>query len=99
MSAKENVFRVLRSCLGLTAKEMAERCSISAVYLSELERGVKANPSDQVLTRIADASGMSREAIGFYMGAKDFDYAGFLVSSLQSYADRYISERKQRMSE
>ena len=36
-----NIFRILRTCMGLSLKEMAKKCEVSAVYLGELELGKK----------------------------------------------------------
>lgn len=36
-----NTVKVLRNKKGLTQEELAERCDTSAVYISEIERGIK----------------------------------------------------------
>ncbi|MBD3615363.1 MAG: helix-turn-helix transcriptional regulator [Gracilimonas sp.] len=36
-----NTVKVLRNNKGLTQEELAERCDTSAVYISEIERGIK----------------------------------------------------------
>lgn len=52
---RNNIFRILRLCMGLNLNDMAEKCGVSAVYLNELERGKKLKPSEQILEKIASA--------------------------------------------
>ncbi|MCA9609497.1 MAG: helix-turn-helix transcriptional regulator [Myxococcales bacterium] len=47
--------RALREAQGLTLTEVAERCGLSKGYLSTIESGGGANPTLEVLTRIAAA--------------------------------------------
>ena len=48
-----NIFRILRTCMGLSLNEMSKRCGVSAIYLSELELGKKTKPSEEVIEKIA----------------------------------------------
>ncbi|HWU63098.1 MAG TPA: helix-turn-helix transcriptional regulator [Ensifer sp.] len=52
--AGENPVRVYRSLRGLSARELAEKASISPPYLSEIESGKK-DGSLSAMRRIADA--------------------------------------------
>lgn len=86
---KSNIFRVLRWCLGLNLNEMAERCGLSAVYLSELELGKKTKPSEQTLQKIADACGLRLDTLQYFTEAKtgdSLDYQAHLLHSLEHYA-------------
>jgi len=47
--------RALRKQKGLTLKELSQKSKVSFVYISELERGEKKNPSARILCRIANA--------------------------------------------
>ncbi len=47
----------LRVDRNLTQEELAERCDTSAVYISEIERGIK-NPTAQSLMLVALSLGM-----------------------------------------
>lgn len=98
MPRHDSIYRLLRDCLGLTAGEMAARCGISAPYWSELERGAKANPSDETLGRIAAACGLHPATLGLLIGHADPAGARrWLVSKLAVLPDvtraRYEQER------
>ena len=60
---KGAVFKILRDCMGLSQREMAEKCDISKVYWSELESGKKVNPSEETLSLIAGTCGIHVEVI------------------------------------
>ena len=84
-----NIFRVLRSCMGISLNEMAERCGVSAVYLNELEREKKTKPSEDTLKKIADACGLKLSTLQFFIDEKQgqsLDYQLHLLSSLELYA-------------
>lgn len=49
-------FRITR---GMTQAELAYMASVSSQFISNVERGVKANPRLDTLTRVADALGVS----------------------------------------
>lgn len=86
---KSNIFRVLRLCLGLNLNEMAERCGLSAVYLSELELGKKTKPSEHTLQKIADACGLRLDTLRYFTEVKtgdSLDYQTHLLRSLEYYA-------------
>ena len=55
------VLKELREAAGLTQKELAEKVGVHRSYISMLESGVRHNPSDAVLYRIAKACGRSYE--------------------------------------
>lgn len=86
---KNNIFRVLRLCLGLNLNEMAKICGLSAVYLNELELGKKTNPSDSTLQKIADACGLRLDTLRYFTEEKiedSLDYQSHLLRSLEYYA-------------
>lgn len=47
--------RTIRKQKGLTLKQLSDKSEVSFVYIAELERGDKKNPSAQILNRIAKA--------------------------------------------
>jgi len=49
----ENI-KKLREAKGITLSNFAEQSGISKSYLSNLERGLKKNPSIQILEKVAD---------------------------------------------
>ena len=86
---KNNIFRILRLCMGLNLKEMAEKCKISAIYLNELERGKKENPSDQILEKIASACGLKVSTLQIFVGKSQGEapeYQRYLLRALDDYA-------------
>lgn len=85
MSNYNNIFRVLRSILGLSAVEMAGRCDISAVYLRELEHQKKGNPSDTTIQKIASAAGIRVPTVEFYMEHPQ-NFQEILLRALDDYA-------------
>lgn len=99
---KSNIFRVLRLCLGLSLTEMAERCGLSAVYLSELELGKKTNPSEQTLQKIADACGLRLDTLRYFTEVKtgdSLDYQTHLLHSLEYYAQSMQKTQSEDSSE
>jgi len=50
-----NKLKEIRLEKGMTLKELAEKANISAGYLCHLERGTRANPSIDVMEKIAKA--------------------------------------------
>lgn len=86
---RNNIFKILRLCMGLNLNDMAEKCGVSAVYLNELERGKKQKPSDQILEKIAGACGMKVDTLRFFMEehqGEALDYQKCLLESLERYA-------------
>ena len=61
MSFNENL-RTLRLARGLTQPALAEKAGIEQSYLSKLENG-RSRPSEDVLTRIAQALDVKTEAL------------------------------------
>ena len=86
-----NIFRVLRMCMGLSLKDMAERSNISAIYLSELELGKKTKPSDEIIQKIADACGIKAQTINYFLEqqkGESLDYQRHLLASLERLAEK-----------
>lgn len=90
-----NIFRILRLCMGLNLNDMAEKCGVSAIYLNELERGIKSKPSPQILEKIAKACGIKIDTLRFFLETKSgqaLDYQQHLLQSLEEYAQSNQSE-------
>ena len=86
-----NIFRILRTCMGLSLKEMAKKCKVSAVYLGELELGKKAKPSDDIIQRIANACGINARTIHYFLEqqkGESLNYQRYLLSSLERLAEK-----------
>ena len=60
-----NKIKQFREEKGLTMKEVAKQCDISVGYLCHLERGNRANPSTEVMEKIANALGKTIPEIFF----------------------------------
>jgi XRE family transcriptional regulator of biofilm formation len=54
---------MLRETKSLTQIELAKRAKVSQGYLAAIERGLKRNPSLEVLQRLAKALGVSVTAL------------------------------------
>ena len=52
------VVKMLRETKSLTQIELAKRANVSQGYLAAIERGLKRNPSLEVLRRLAKALGV-----------------------------------------
>ena len=87
MQHKDNIFRLIRNCLGLSIKEMAKRCGISTVYYSELERGIKTNPSNETMHGIANACGIAVNSLRILMTIDTTSIRKQLINSLESIAE------------
>ena len=61
----KNKIRTYRIKRGLTIKELADRCGISAGYLCHLEKGNRDNPSTEVMENISIVLGKSIPEIFF----------------------------------
>lgn len=60
-----NKIKYYRTKKGLTLKEVADKCGISAGYLCHLEKGKRENPSIEVMENIAIILGASIPEIFF----------------------------------
>ena len=61
----KNKIRVYRIKRGLTIKELADKCGVSAGYICHLEKGNRDNPSTEVMENIAIVLGKSIPEIFF----------------------------------
>lgn len=89
--SKTNIFRVLRICMGLSLKDMAAKCKVSAVYLGELEMGKKIKPSDDIIQKIADACEINVQTIRYFLEqqkGESLNYQRLLLSSLERLAEK-----------
>ncbi len=50
-----NKLKKIRKEKGMTLEELSEKCNVSAGYLCHLENGSRANPSIEVMEKIAKA--------------------------------------------
>lgn len=55
--------RELRKKENLTLERLSELSGVSAMYISELERGIKKNPSAQILKNLADILGVKMDRL------------------------------------
>lgn len=55
--------RMIRKKKGLSLRALASKAGLSASYLSDLERGTRGAPTAPVLERLADALGVSVDAL------------------------------------
>lgn len=60
-----NKIRYFRNQKGLSLKDISDEASIAIGYLSDLERGLRNNPSKDVMTRIAKVLDETVQAIFF----------------------------------
>ena len=61
----KNKIRIYRLIRGLTIKELADRCGVSAGYICHLEKGNRDNPSTEVMENIAIVLGKTIPEIFF----------------------------------
>lgn len=61
----KNKIRTYRIKRGLTIKELADRCGVSAGYICHLEKGNRDNPSTEVMENIAIVLGKTIPEIFF----------------------------------
>jgi transcriptional regulator with XRE-family HTH domain len=62
-----SIFRVVRMCMCITLREMAKRCNVSVIYLGELERGKKDNPSSDFILKFANGCGVDYRMIKHFI--------------------------------
>ena len=85
----QNIFKILRLCMGLSLNDMAKLCNVSAVYYGQLERGEKSNPSRVFVWDVARACGIKPETLEYFLTAKQgkaLDYQKSLLESLERLA-------------
>jgi len=64
------VITLLRISLNLKLSELSEKSGVSEIYIRELEKGVKCNPSDETLGKIGIALETDLDTLKFF--ATDF---------------------------
>ncbi|MBL0388158.1 helix-turn-helix transcriptional regulator [Tumebacillus sp. ITR2] len=82
------LIREARTQSGLTVAQLAEAVGVTATYLRELERGVKKNPSMQVVAGMADVLG---KPVSYFFGKQE--EAGTLISALPADVSGYVREK------
>jgi transcriptional regulator with XRE-family HTH domain len=70
--------RELRKKAGLTLRELARKINVDFTYISKLENGQLPPPSEQVISRLAEALGADREGLIQISGRVPADIAGIL---------------------
>lgn len=96
----QNIFKILRLCMGLSLNDMAKLCNVSAVYYGQLERGEKCNPSRVFVWDVAHACGIKPETLEYFLTAKQgeaFDYQKSLIESLERLAVKLQQDELERI--
>ncbi|HEU4965317.1 MAG TPA: helix-turn-helix transcriptional regulator [Bacilli bacterium] len=71
-----------RQARGVTGAQLAEQIGVSANYISELERGVKKNPSMQVVSGMAD---VLRFPVDYFFGVEQNRLTQYLPDDVSGY--------------
>lgn len=71
-----------RQARGVTGAQLAEKIGVSANYISELERGVKKNPSMQVVAGMAE---VLRFPVDYFFGMEQNRITQYLPQDLSGY--------------
>jgi len=81
----------VRRCLGLSQKEFAEKAGINAGYLSEIENGLKKNPSFAVYYKISSQFNISLDYLVYGTGNMFFTdkskYKSGLIKDVRTIED------------
>lgn len=75
--------RQIREMKKMTLRELARRANMNASYLSSIERGIRDNPSADLLKRIADALGVPVNVLISNAVIKDADTARIMEQLFQ----------------
>jgi transcriptional regulator with XRE-family HTH domain len=89
MSELGQRIRKARQARGVTGAQLAERIGVSANYISELERGIKKNPSMQVIAGMADVLGYP---VSYFFGMPENRISQYIPSDLSGYVRETIVE-------
>lgn len=87
MSELGQRIRQARQARHVTAAQLAEQIGVSANYISELERGIKKNPSMQVIAGMADVLGYP---VDYFFGMGQNRIRQYIPSDLSSYVQETI---------
>jgi transcriptional regulator with XRE-family HTH domain len=79
--------RRARQSREMTAAQLAEQIGVSANYISELERGVKKNPSMQVIAKMAE---VLHYPVDYFFGVEKRRIAQYIPEDLSSYVHETI---------
>ena len=79
--------RRARQTKGITGAQLAERIGVSANYISELERGIKKNPSMQVIAGMSDVLAVP---VDYFFGVPSNRLSRLIPSDLSSYVQESI---------
>lgn len=84
-----NIYKLLRQIWGLSLNALSLKSGVSSVYLNQLETGVKSNPSDEILAKIAGIYGIKVSTLKFFLSKQEDEsefYRNYVLSSLEEYA-------------
>lgn len=79
--------RQARLSRGVTGAQLAEHIGVSANYISELERGIKKNPSMQV---IAGMAGILRFPVDYFFGLEEKRMQRYIPADLSGFVRERI---------
>jgi transcriptional regulator with XRE-family HTH domain len=79
--------RRARQTKGLTGAQLAESIGVSANYISELERGIKKNPSMQVIAGMSDVLSVP---VDYFFGVQGNRLSRLIPSDLSGYVQETI---------
>jgi len=87
MSELGQRIRRARQTRGVTGAQLAERIGVSANYISELERGVKKNPSMQVVAGMAE---VLNYPVDYFFGVEERRIRHYIPQDLNSYVQESV---------
>ncbi|ASS75960.1 hypothetical protein CIG75_13995 [Tumebacillus algifaecis] len=87
MSELGERIRRARQSKGITGAQLALCIGVSANYISELERGVKKNPSMQVIAGMAEVLGCS---VDYFFGVEEKRLTDYIPDDLSGYVRETI---------
>ena len=79
--------RRARQTKGLTGAQLAESIGVSANYISELERGIKKNPSMQVIAGMSDVLSVP---VDYFFGVQGNRLSRLIPDDLSGYVQETI---------
>jgi transcriptional regulator with XRE-family HTH domain len=82
--------RRARQSRSITGAQLALSIGVSANYISELERGVKKNPSMQVIAGMAEVLGYP---VDYFFGVEEKRLSAYIPEDLNGYVRETIVEK------
>jgi len=87
MSELGKRIRQARQARGVTGAQLADMIGVSANYISELERGIKKNPSMQVVSGMAE---VLHYPVDYFFGVQEQRIRQFIPADLSGYVAESI---------